>query len=88
MDGGVLAGRFLVKGKPFAKSGRGREFGGSRLRYIAACESEQCMDLVKDVEAQGIRSLCRCAKRVISRDQNLIQLESLILAQSERWRQA
>ena len=28
------------------------------------------------------------AKRVISRDQNLIQLESLILAQSERWRQA
>ena len=48
----------------------------------------QCMDLVKDVEAQGIRSLCHCAKRVISRDQNLIQLESLILAQSERWRQA
>jgi hypothetical protein len=28
------------------------------------------------------------SKRVISRDQNLIQLESLILAQSERWRQA
>jgi hypothetical protein len=88
VDGGVLAGRFLVKGKPFAKSGRGREFGGSRLRYIAACESEQCMDLVKDVEAQRIRSLCHCAKRVIGRDQNLIQLESLILAQSERWRQA
>ena len=88
MDGGVLAGRFLVKGKPFAKSGRGREFGGSRLRYIAACESSQCMDLVKDVVVQGIRSLCHRAKRVISRDQNLIQLESLILAQSERWRQA
>jgi hypothetical protein len=47
------------------------------------------MDLVKnDVAVQGIRSLGRCAKRVISRDQNLIQLESLILAQSERWRQA
>jgi hypothetical protein len=88
VDGGVLAGRFLVKGKPFAKSGRGREFGGSRLRYIADCESNQCMDLVKDVAVQGIRSLYRCAKRVISRDQNLIQLESLILAQSERWRQA
>ena len=88
MDGGVLAGRFLVKGKPFAKSGRGR-YGGSRLRYIADCESDQCMDLVKnDVAVQGIRSLGRCAKRVISRDQNLIQLESLILAQSERWRQA
>jgi len=27
-------------------------------------------------------------KRVIGRNQNLIQLESLILAQSERWRQA
>jgi hypothetical protein len=27
-------------------------------------------------------------KRVISRDQNLMKLESLILAQSERWRQA
>ena len=89
MDGGVLAGRFLVKGKPFAKSGRGREFGGSRLRYIAGRESDQCMDLVKnDVVVQGIRSLDHCAKRVISRDQNLIQLESLILAQSERWRQA
>jgi hypothetical protein len=88
VDGGVLAGRFLVKGKPFAKSGRGREFGGSRLRYIAARESDQCMDLVKDVAVQGIRFLYRCAKRVISRDQNLIQLESLILAQSERWRQA
>jgi hypothetical protein len=47
------------------------------------------MDLVKnDVAVQGIRFLYRCAKRVISRDQNLIQLESLILAQSERWRQA
>jgi hypothetical protein len=46
------------------------------------------MDLVKDVVVQGIRSLCHRAKRVISRDQNLIQLESLILAQSERWRQA
>ena len=69
------------------RDGHGRDFGGQRLRYIAARESDQCMDLVKDVAVQGIRFLYRCAKRVISRDQS-IQLESLILAQSERWRQA
>jgi hypothetical protein len=57
VDGGVLAGRFLVKGKPFAKSGRGRDTAVHVLRYIAARESDQCMDLVKDVVVQEFVSV-------------------------------
>ena len=81
MDGGVLAGRFLERRKSGSKepgffrkrNGHGRDFGGRRFRYIAPVEkSVGVVDLVKRVTAEI----------------NLIQLESLILAQSERWRQA
>ena len=41
MDGGVLAGRFLVEKQFFKRSGFGRDFGGSRLRYIADREIDQ-----------------------------------------------
>lgn len=34
MDGGVLAGRSLVKEKFFIWGGFGRDIGGTRLRYI------------------------------------------------------
>ena len=55
MDGGVLAGRSLVKKQFFKKGGFGRDFGGSRLRYIADflffgltpdCAIDQWVDLV------------------------------------------
>jgi hypothetical protein len=64
-----------AKGKPFVRCGRGRDFGGLTFQGTSHRSSNRSewMDLVK---------------RVISRDQVLIQLESLILAQSERWRQA
>lgn len=32
MDGGVLAGRFLVKKQFFARGGFGRDFGGTRFK--------------------------------------------------------
>ena len=83
MDGGVLAGRSRVEKQFFIRDGFGRDIGGSRLRYIADRSLDQWVDLV-NVTAQPASSLRK-------RDQagiNLIQLESLILAQSERWRQA
>ena len=55
MDGGVLAGRSLVKKQFFSKGGLGRDFGGSRLRYIAerfrfarkrGANNDQWVDLV------------------------------------------
>ena len=92
MDGGVLAGRSRVEKQFFIRDGFGRDFGGTRLRYIADClfvgltpdyAIDQWVDLV-NVTALPASSLRK-------RDQPgkvLIQLESLILAQSERWRQA
>jgi hypothetical protein len=46
VDGGVLAGRSLVKKQFFKKGGFGRDFGGSRLRYIAGQAIDQWVDLV------------------------------------------
>ena len=50
MDGGVLAGRFRVKKQFFMRGGFGRDFGGSRLRYIAELldfgPEDQWVDLV------------------------------------------
>ena len=97
MDGGVLADRGFVGERFPASSGHGRDFGGTRLRqrYIAeplnrvrerVGARDQWVDLVNgDVGQQ-----CSMSSRanVTSRDKNLIQPESLILAQSERWRRA
>ena len=83
MDGGVLADRLLVKGQTFTTSGR-EKLRRSRLRYIAGRESDQCMDLV-NVMARKRR---HARLRDVQPRSNLFQLESLILAQSERWRQA
>ena len=65
------------------------------IRYIAELldfarkrggSGDQWVDLVNgDIEQQCLMSL---RANVTSRDKNLIQPESLILAQSERWRQA
>ena len=61
------------------ESGHGRDFGGRRFRSSLTVRfGEQSSEWADS----GTSS-----KRVISRNQ-LIQLESLILAQSERWRQA
>src|SRR6476620_99147 len=63
----------------FEESGHGRDFGGRRFRSSLTVRSGEQSSEWAD---SGTSS-----KRVISRNQ-LIQLESLILAQSERWRQA
>ena len=51
MDGGVLASRSLVEKQFFAGGGFGRDFGGTRLRYIAERldfgPDDQWVDLVK-----------------------------------------
>ena len=84
MDGGVLAGRSLVEKQFFKKGGFGRDFGGLTFQGTSLIERfDQWVDLV-NVTALPASSLRK-------RDQPgkvLIQLESLILAQSERWRQA
>jgi hypothetical protein len=57
------------------KGGFGRDFGGLTFQGTSLIERfDQWVDLVKRCDLAG--------KKV------LIQLESLILAQSERWRQA
>ena len=89
MDGGVLASRVSLLIASFEKQffierGCGRDFGGTRFltRYIA------------DRKISGwTSSMDSVSQNVVlrKRDQpglNLIQPESLILAQSERWRQA
>ena len=72
-----------MKGQPFVRCGHGRDFGGLTFQgtsltfWVFGRKPEgligQVMDLVKRCDQP--RSV-------------LIQLESLILAQSERWRQA
>ena len=82
MDGGVLAGRSRVEKQFFIEGGFGRDFGGLTFQgtslncFFGLCprKQDQWVDLVKRCDLAG--------KKV------LIQLESLILAQSERWRQA
>ena len=77
MDGGVLADRLLER----------KSLGFSRKRTVMEETSAVYVSryIAPVAQAVGVVDL---VKRVISRDQNLIQLESLILAQSERWRQA
>jgi hypothetical protein len=77
----------------FAGGGFGRDFGGSRLRYIAerldfrAQARNEKRSVGGPRQCDGATQRRHCAN-VTCRDKNLIQLESLILAQSERWRQA
>jgi hypothetical protein len=93
VDGGVLAGRFLDREQVFGLVSRRaavdetsavhvsgqhpcRESGGrgrEQSRTRSSAHGQE-WDLVK--------------REVTSRDQISVQLESLILAQSERWRQA
>ena len=58
----------------------GRDFGGTRFRSTPMVATDQKSGVISG----GTSS----SKRAISRFKVLIQLESLILAQSERWRQA
>jgi hypothetical protein len=50
VDGGVLAGRFLVKKQFFARGGFGRDFGGTRFKvhrwffWIFGRKSEGAID--------------------------------------------
>jgi hypothetical protein len=61
-----------VSGQHHFREGGGRSRGASRVHGYARMKNR--WDLVK--------------REVTSRDQISVQLESLILAQSERWRQA
>ena len=76
MDGGVLAGRFRDRGNLVVEMAR-RDFGGLTFQGF----------LHRPI-AQAIGRVGTSSNVVISRDQISLQLESLILAQSERWRQA
>jgi hypothetical protein len=92
VDGGVLAGRSRVEKKFFIWGGFGRDIGGTRLRYIVTkcfSGSRPIVHLVSD----GPRQMDNVFPNIVLRKRDqpgkvLIQLESLILAQSERWRQA
>ena len=83
MDGGVLAGRFRANG-----NSKGNPLRGNGQEETSAVEV-----LGQHFGPLARRKLRRklkwdLVKRVICREKVLIQLESLILAQSERWRQA
>ena len=79
MDGGVLAGRVLGCGSNPALEMRSEE-------TLAVDVSGQHYD--RDGEQSPERTEWDLVKRCDQPDKVLIQLESLILAQSERWRQA
>ena len=73
-------------------SSNGEGFGFPRKRAVEETSAvnvlgHHLMSVSASNRRCGLKS-GTSSKRVISRDQNLIQLESLILAQSERWRQA
>jgi hypothetical protein len=85
------------EGQPFVEMA-GRDFGGRRFwstpmsqkaagacgaSRACLCACEQWWDLVN----VAVRKHCY-VRNVTGREKVLIQLESLILAQSERWRQA
>ncbi len=74
MDGGVLAGRSRVEKKFFIGDGFGRDIGGLTFQGTSLIEQSISGWTSSNVYDQPGKVL--------------IQLESLILAQSERWRQA
>ena len=74
MDGGVLAGRSRVEKKFFIWGGIGRDIGGLTFQGTSLI----------DLSISGWTS----SNVYDQPGEVLIQLESLILAQSERWRQA
>ena len=63
--------------------------GGLQVQTLkrAGARTEKVTDLVNG-GAVGVKSESIAVRNVIGREKVLIQLESLILAQSERWRQA
>ena len=73
MDGGVLAGRFLE-----GEGAAGRDFGGTRFRSSMPVATRKGCSR-RDGPRQNVSD---------QPGKVLIQPESLILAQSERWRQA
>ena len=83
MDGGVLAGRSFMSIASLTRNNSSRgvalEETSAVLRFkvfytVDRANGQTCRDLVKRCDLAG--------------NKVLIQLESLILAQSERWRQA
>ena len=87
MDGGVLAGLGLLKNFGFSMCwDRTKDFGGTRFKGNTIVAS--------DVNRGQLGGFGRrknggtSSNVVISRFKVQVQLESLILAQSERWRQA
>jgi hypothetical protein len=97
VDGGVPAGRFAAKVLPstagLQRKVAGRDFGGLTFQVDtvfvqAACGARARMKKVTDLVNVAARERCYVRNVVISRVKFSSKLESLILAQSERWRQA
>ena len=93
MDGGVLAGRSRVEKQFFMRDGFGRDNGGTRLKGTSLTRMffELTLKFAFDQWVDLVNVTAHPASSLRKRDQPgkvLIQLESLILAQSERWRQA
>ena len=86
MDGGVLASRSRVEKQFFIGAASEETSDGLRFEGTSLVECfDQWVDLVKRGDAKASQF---CASEKTSQGKFLIQLESLILAQSERWRQA
>ncbi len=85
MDGGVLAGLGFWKLRLLGIESRTKDFGGTRFKgYTIAASDVNRGRLSASADENGGTS----SNVVISRFKVQVQLESLILAQSERWRQA
>ena len=88
MDGGVLAGRFLERIRLRLKR-LGLFPEEKRLRIETSAVDVLGQHYGRLGEQSFRRSEWDLVKNVVTcREKVLIQLESLILAQSERWRQA
>ena len=89
MDGGVLARRFLDRGLVFE---RGEVDETSAVHVLGQHHFVEAVEMgAMQVERMFVRARISVGPRQNVSDQPgkvLIQLESLILAQSERWRQA
>jgi hypothetical protein len=95
VDGGVLAGRFLVREPASKEAGdRCERRPWKRLRRSTFQVNTIVVKAAGGSVSNRAHAFARTHKSgtssnvVISREKVLIQLESLILAQSERWRQA
>ena len=79
---GVRERQLTVTFQGFIAPLRGLRWNAVRRAGAGLSLRRMCLELVKD------RTGPRGSVEVTSREQDLIQLESLILAQNERWRQA